>query len=644
MTPLADALCVLHVDEPSMTGAVESTLEGDESLVVRTAETPEEGLQILSGGGVDCVVSGSDIPDGDGLEFFRAVRESHPDVPFILHADRQAKWIGEEALRAGVTDYIPTDEVLGHRSLLLARIENAVERAQAARQAKEARRIGRVARELNESLARATTREEVDDRVCEILNDAEPYRFAWIGEHDPNTRTVEPRSSAGVAEEYLEAVEITTDESQTGGGPTGRAIRSGEIAVMQNIREDPEYEPWREQALERGYRSSAAIPLVYDDTLYGVLNVYADRPNAFDDREQRLLASAGETIAHATHRIELQQQYTDQYRTLFEEAPVMVVFTGISESKPIIEDCNRAFAEHLGYTREELRGTRLTEHYTEQSAEQLRGGGYDRALAGDFVREQRTLVARDGTETLTILRAAPRHDRDGDIIGTHALFLDISDEAQIRKLERQNERLEEFASLLSHDLRNPLNVAQGRLELVADACDSEDIRHVRNAHARMEALIEDLLTFAREGTTVTDPGIVDLAALVEECWANVDTAGATPEVETDRSILADGSRLKRVFENLIRNAVEHGGPEVTVRIGDLLDQDGFYVADDGPGVPEADREAVFEAGHSTNEDGTGFGLSIVQSIVEAHGWSIRVTEGDDGGARFEITGVEYASE
>ena len=83
---------------------------------------------------------------------------------------------------------------------------------------------------------------------------------------------------------------------------------------------------------------------------------------------------------------------------------------------------------------------------------------------------------------------------------------------------------------------------------------------------------------------------------------------------------------------------------MTVRIGDLPDDAGFYVADDGPGIPEADRETVFDAGHSTNEDGTGFGLSIVQGIVEAHGWDIRVTEGDDGGARFEITGVEYAPE
>jgi PAS domain S-box-containing protein len=645
MAPSTDTISVLHVDEPSVTDVVASALERDGApFVVHTATTHEEGLETVATGDVDCVVAGYDIPGGDGISLLDAVRDADPGIPFVLHADRRSEGVGEEALRAGATDYVPTDEVLDRHALLAARIRNAVERTRATRQVEAARRIGRVVRELNEALARATTREEVDDRVCAILSDAEPYRFAWIGEHDVDSRTVEPRSSAGVAEEYLEAVEIRTDERPTGLGPTGRAVRSGEVAVMQNIRTDPEYEPWREAALERGYRSSAAIPLIYDDTLYGVLNVYADRPDAFDDRERRLLSSAGETITHAYRRIELQRQYTDQYRTLFEEAPVMVVFTEAAEDGPIIEDCNPAFAEHLGYTREELRGTPLSEHYTDRSAEQLLEGGYDRALVGEFVREQRTLVARDGTETLTVLRAAPRRDRDGDIVGTHALFLDITDEVQIRKLERQNERLEEFAGVLSHDLRNPLNVAQGRLELVAETCDSEDIPHIRHAHERMEALIEDLLTLAREGAAVTDPGVVDLAALAEGCWANVDTSEATLEIETDRSVLADGSRLKRVFENLVRNSVEHGGPDVTVRIGDLPDEAGFYVADDGPGIPEADREAVFEAGHSTNEDGTGFGLSIVQGIVEAHDWSVRVTESDDGGARFEITGVEYAPE
>jgi signal transduction histidine kinase len=110
----------------------------------------------------------------------------------------------------------------------------------------------------------------------------------------------------------------------------------------------------------------------------------------------------------------------------------------------------------------------------------------------------------------------------------------------------------------------------------------------------------------------------------------------------------DPDRLLHVFENLFRNAVEHGGPDVTVRVGPISRPafeagknvgSGFFVADDGPGIPEERRETVFEAGHTTHSEGTGLGLSIVEQFVEAHGWSIRVTESADGGARFEVTGV-----
>jgi signal transduction histidine kinase len=118
----------------------------------------------------------------------------------------------------------------------------------------------------------------------------------------------------------------------------------------------------------------------------------------------------------------------------------------------------------------------------------------------------------------------------------------------------------------------------------------------------------------------------------------VNTEQATLETDTTQAIQADRSRLQQLFENLYRNAVEHGGDDVTVSVG--ATDDGFYVADTGPGIPESDREEVFEAGYSTTEDGTGFGLRIVEQIAEAHGWESTVTGSEQGGARFEFTGIE----
>jgi signal transduction histidine kinase len=153
----------------------------------------------------------------------------------------------------------------------------------------------------------------------------------------------------------------------------------------------------------------------------------------------------------------------------------------------------------------------------------------------------------------------------------------------------------------------------------------------------MATLVDDLLALARRDEVVTDPQPASLRALAEESWANVETGEARLVVETDRTVAVDRGRAKQLLENLFRNSVEHASPAPTVRVG--ATSGGFYVADAGPGIPEGDRDSVFEAGHSTG-GGTGFGLAIVERIAEAHGWRVSVGESEAGGARFEFTGVE----
>ncbi len=347
-----------------------------------------------------------------------------------------------------------------------------------------------------------------------------------------------------------------------------------------------------------------------------------------------------ELEAQTERLAELTAQLEEQYRHLFEEAPVMAVVTRNEDDEPIVEECNQLFLDTLGYDRSEVIGHDLAEFYTPESTEALlEQGGYQRALSGEFVREDRDLVTAEGETVETLLRAVPRHEADDTTSGTLAMYIDITERKQ---LERKTERLKEFTGIVSHDLRNPLNVAEGHLELAYEECDSDHLDAIADAHDRMKALIEDLLTLAREGDRVGDTEAVDLAELSEDCWRNVETANATLRTPMNRMIRADRSRLTQLLENLIRNAVKHGGDDVTVTLGEL--DDGFYVEDDGPGIPEDERDNVFDAGYSTTTDGTGFGLSIVERIAGAHGWDIRVTESEDGGVRFEITGVKFTAE
>jgi len=224
--------------------------------------------------------------------------------------------------------------------------------------------------------------------------------------------------------------------------------------------------------------------------------------------------------------------------------------------------------------------------------------------------------------------------------GISVYLQDVTEQKEYeRELEAQNERLEEFTSVVSHDLRNPLTVAEGRLELAQETCESPHLAQAATAIDRSQALIEDLLTLAREGKAVDEVASVELADVAGSSWQTVETEPGTLELDASRMIRADRSRLQELFENLYRNAVEHGGADVTVSAGEL--NDGFYVADTGPGIPEGDRQEVFEAGYSTAEDGTGFGLRIVKQVADAHEWEVAVTESEHGGARFEVTGVEF---
>ncbi|WP_197409757.1 sensor histidine kinase, partial [Haloferax profundi] len=131
-------------------------------------------------------------------------------------------------------------------------------------------------------------------------------------------------------------------------------------------------------------------------------------------------------------------------------------------------------------------------------------------------------------------------------------------------------------------------------------------------------------------------------SVVDRCWDVIETSQATLTIESNLSFHADPSRLQQLIENLIRNAIDHGGSDVRIRVGSLNDRSGFFIADDGPGVPEDARQQVFDPGYTTNKAGTGLGLAIVKEIVDAHGWESTVTDSDSGGARFEFWDVELA--
>jgi PAS domain S-box-containing protein len=371
--------------------------------------------------------------------------------------------------------------------------------------------------------------------------------------------------------------------------------------------------------------------------------IEATLQNRFDDPDISGILVNSRDISQRKRQEQQFQELAEEYRTLLETVEDSIFFLNVeaddTEYVFRFERLNRAYEEQTGITTKEIKGRTPTDVFGEDLGTELRANYRRCVQAGEPISYEEEVPVETGARFWqTVLTPVITN---GEVIQIIGITRNITERIkQERQLKSQKERLDEFAGVVSHDLRNPLNVAQGRAELLANDCDSEHLPPIVESLDRMEEIITDTLTLAKEGQVVSDPEPIELVNIVGTCWKNVQTDEATIEIEDKGTITGDRSRLHHVFENLFRNAVQHGGPDITVRVGQI-DDDGIYVEDTGPGIPEDAREAVFDPGHTSARGGTGFGLTIVKRIAEAHGWQVTVVDGTDGGARFEFADVDF---
>jgi PAS domain S-box-containing protein len=389
-------------------------------------------------------------------------------------------------------------------------------------------------------------------------------------------------------------------------------------------------------------------------------------------------------IALVASELRVQLAAQEQFDALLENIPNPAVVVEFDQREPHVTSVNEAFESAFGYDRADAIGTALQVLLAPSEADQT-------AVATDWWEhtgqsEQEVTRATASGEVRTYLFRSVIVTRESGEVEGYGIYTDITErKRREQQLKHQNERLDEFVSIVSHDLRNPLSVAAGQTEYLLDTVEDETIRErlaaISSAHDRMARLLDDTLELARQGQVVGETAPVDVATIATDAWEQVETADATLTVEAEATVEADSERFQALFENLFRNSVEHGSTssrtesddsvehgstssrpgaddsgehrsnqtasdestdhaeaETTVVVADLgpTGQNGVFVADDGPGIPEEERTQVFEHGYTTTPSGTGFGLSIVQSIAEAHGWTVTVTASESGGARFEI--------
>ena len=621
-----DVVRVLYVDSNvDVAQTVAESLEHEDGrLQVTTVADPDEAMAILADGGTDCVVSRFDLAETDGIEFSRTLGENHPETPFVLFAEDGETAV--EAVSEGVTDCVRKGQT-GQYVLLANRITNAVERSRARREPKRPdRRYGL----------------PFIERSLDTLQDV----FYVLDE----------RGNLRYWNETLTEVSGYDDEEIAGMDPTDFFPAGEHSQITESIREGLETgsSTVRTDVLTAAgeripYEFAGARLTDGDGETLGVTGIGRDITEQVSreweiERTRDLLAQT-ERIADVGGW-ELDADTLDVYWTenLFE----LMGFD--AEDAPPLENA-------LDVYHEDDRGT--VERAIEKALE-----------SGDPFDTEVRYRRRDGEVRWLRVQGNPTIEGD-EVVRIRGAVQDITEQKQHeQRLQRQNERLEEFASIVSHDLRSPLNVAEGRARLARTDENEEHIDAIEDALDRMNRIIDDMLWLAREGRAIGSTDPVDLETAVRTAWtmAVADSETAELVVADDlRTVEADDDRLGQLLENLFRNSVEHGSTSsrmgsddsvehgstssrtgsddsvehsdegVTVTVGKL--PDGFYVEDDGPGIPENEREAVFDLGYSTTTDGTGFGLGVVERIAEAHDWTVEIVERTGGGARFEITGV-----
>jgi PAS domain S-box-containing protein len=407
-------------------------------------------------------------------------------------------------------------------------------------------------------------------------------------------------------------------------GIAGRTFQENETIIVDDVGAHPDGKP-----ANPDYKSVLSVP-IEDIALF---QAGSEQRGAFSPKDaelvELLLAHVAETLQRLRSEDALRES-EQKYRTLIEQSHDAVTIYQDGS----YEFANQRATELFGRELDELLECSVTDVVHPEDQDQL-----EPLEDSDFdVGEQRTFEARvrqpNGRVRHCEFSTTVITYQDG--VAMLASIRDITERKEReRELERQNERLEEFASVVSHDLRSPINVARGSVDLAQQTGDPEHLDRAEGALDRMEDLVEDILDLARQGQLVDETEQVPIRDVAREAWQTVDSPAASLEVDVSATVEADPVRLRELFENLFRNAVEHGGGDVTVTVSSR--EHGFAVSDDGPGLPEDDNADVFERGFSTADQGTGFGLAIVRNIAEAHDWRIEASNEGEG-ACFLVSG------
>jgi len=515
--------------------------------------------------------------------------------------------------------------------------------------------------DINQTIVRVRDQQELFTTACRIAVETGRFRLAWIGRLDPTSRKIEPVAHTGVNEGYLEQLNIVLGENINADGPTATAVRCGKHMVCNDIEHDPRMGSWREEALRRGYRASAAFPLKVGGRIIGAFNLYASEPGFFDEDELRLLDELATDISFAmeVNQREVERRQAEdelRWRTAFFEAEVDSSLDGIlvvdSQGKKIIQNERMnellKIPRHIAENKDDAQQLQFVTNQTKNPKQFIEKVAYLNSHPDEVSQDELELV--DGT--ILERYSSPVRDKAGKYYGRIWTFRDITKSRKLEAQFRQSQKMEAFGQLaggVAHDFNNILTVIHGNASLMFDeqlkpAERTDCVHQVVQAAERAASLTRQLLLFSRK--QAMQPANLDLTEVVggmtkmlkrilgEDIALQTDFAPDLPPV------FGDAGMIEQVLLNLAvnsRDAMLRGG-RLTITTGaEMVEQKqalqnpdsspGLHiwlaVSDTGCGIAPENLPRIFEPFFTTKEvgKGTGLGLATVYGIVQQHhGW------------------------
>ena len=549
-------------------------------------------------------------------------------------------------------------------------IRDITERKRSEENLRRATRAMRVLSVSNQAVVRAGDEARLYEDICGAITGPGGYVMAWIGFAENDERkSVRTVASFGMGTDYLDAHGITWDDSPHGHGPAGTSIRTGQVAIVNDVQTDPEFAVWVDRASEHGYRSVAGLPLRVEGSVIGALIIYASEADAFHPEELRLLEELAGDLSYGieVRRRRAQQAKAEEaalaaaneFRTLFDSASDAIFITDFNGR---LLEANQVACQRLHYTRDELLSMEILDIDPAANEPWLADRFFELIAHGTALMET-VHQCKDGATFPVEISSHVFSYRQKP--ANLCIARDITDRKQAEAKERAralemeqakteaenaNRAKSQFLANVSHEIRTPMNGIVGMTGLLLDTALTSEQRDftetIRRSAGALLGLVNAVLDLSKieAGKMAIEPVTFDLIECMEEIGELMEPQarnkgiGYRLDAPTPwRYVRGDPGRIRQIVLNLLSNAIkftEHG--ETTVRVKSCRSGEGaglftISVADTGIGIASDQLPLLFQkftqvdSSVGKKHEGTGLGLAISRQLAELMGGTLTIT-------------------